>query len=116
MKITIKPTFDAFGDAKKFFVDAKDANGDDTKIMVRLRSSCVVVTTAYGERVAFSKTNRGESYRDSRGKKVEKKNEWGDKVVRITKLYLSENEVKAELHRLLDDMHEADRAFYALQV
>ena len=113
---TIKPKFEMFSDAKRFFIDAKGDDGEDTKMMIRLRSSCVVITTQYGDKVAFTKTNRGENYRDSRGKKVEKKDAWGEKITKIVPLMITESQVKDELRRLLDDAYEAQRAFDALQV
>lgn len=112
----IIPTFESFCDTKKFFVETTDENGDKAKVPVRLRSACVVITTAFGEKVAFAKTNRGSNYRDSRGKKTERKNDWGDTIVNIRQLMLSEGDCKAEIYRLLDNDALASQAFQALQV
>lgn len=114
---TTTPNFVVHADAKRFFVDVKtDSDEKDGKMMINLRSACVVVTTAFGDSVAFTKTNRGQNYRDSRGKKTERKNEWGDKIVRISPLMISESEVRGELNRLLGDSQKANDAFRALQV
>ena len=109
------PKFESFADAKRFFVDVKDANGDDSKMMVRLSTACVVVTTEYGDKVAFYKTSRGKQYRDSRGKKVQRKDSWGNVETRLAPLMISESEVKDELARLLQDNWAAQQAFLALQ-
>lgn len=90
------PSFDAFADAKRFFIENKD--GD--KFPMRFIRATVVVTSAYGDKVAFAKTSRGSTYRDSR---TPKKN-------------ISEAECRSELMRLLDDSHMADRAFLTLCV
>jgi hypothetical protein len=110
------PSFETFADASRFFVDVKNENGEDGKMMINLRKSCVVVTTASGDKVAFMKTNRGKTYRDSRGKKVTKKSDWGDKETIIRPLMISAEEVQSELKRLLDDSWMAEQAFRALQV
>jgi hypothetical protein len=115
-----KPTFEVFSDASRFFVDTKDENGETKKKMVVLRKACVVIsiTNAKGEvdKVAFMKTNRGQNYRDSRGRKCVKKHDNGDTEIVIRPLMIGENEVKSELERMLDDRYEAERAFQALQV
>jgi DNA-binding sugar fermentation-stimulating protein len=106
-----------FADAKRFFVDVKTTGEEkDGKMMVNLRTACVVVTTQYGDKVAFTKSNRGKQYRDSRGKKTQSKNSWGDVETKLSPLMISETEVKSELERLLGSSHEAYRAFQALQV
>ncbi len=92
-----------------------DDMGEEAKIMSRLSVACVVVTTQYGDKVAFTKTNKGQNYRDSRGKKVTKKNEYGDKETILRPLMITEDEVRAELLRLLDCSATASQAFYALQ-
>ena len=113
------PTFESFADAKKFFYDVKnDAGEKEGKRMGCLRTACVVVTTQFGDKVAFMKTsaNRSGTYRDSRGKKTEKKNEWGDKVVGIAPLMITGDELRDELSRLLGCDYMAADAFRALQV
>ena len=112
----ITPSFQSHSDAKRFLVDKLDENGDkDGCIPISLNVSCVVITTAFGDTVAFTKTNRGKNYRDSRGKKTVAKNSYGEKTETIRPLFISESEVKAELIRLLDDNYLAEQAFNALQ-
>lgn len=112
-------TFESFADAKKFFYDVKNEAGEkEGKRMGSLRTACVVITTPFGDKVAFMKTsaNRSGTYRDSRGKKTEKKNEWGEKIVGIAPLMITGDELKAELSRLLGCDSMAYEAFRALQV
>ena len=110
MKTT--PSFDAYEDAKKFFYE--DDEGE--RHIARLLRATVVVTTASGGKVAFGKSNRGENYQDSRGKKVTKTDEWGEKTTVIRKLMISADECRSELHRLLCDDNLAAEAWSALQV
>lgn len=113
------PSFESFADAKKFFYDVKNADGEkEGKKMGCLRTACVVVTTTFGDKVAFMKTsaNRSGTYRDSRGKKTEKKNEWGDKIIGISPLMITGDELKGELSRLLGCDFMAAEAYRALQV
>lgn len=119
MTTTARRTWEGFQDSSKFFADATDkVTGDDITIMIRLTKSCVVVSIPLAngkvDKVAFMKTSRSKMYRDSRGKRTEKKDEWGNKVVGIAPLMISEAEVKAELLRLLEDSYEAEMAFRAL--
>lgn len=104
----------------RFFVDGVDENGDETKRMVCLRRAMVIVSVPFKngnvEKVAFSKTNRGENYRDSRGKKVETKDAWGNKVVKMRPLMITGAECRSELSRMLDDESLAADAWRALQV
>lgn len=113
---TIQPSFQTHSDASKFFIDVKNVDGEDGKMMVNLRKATVVVTTMYGDKVAFYKTNRGQNYRDSRGKKVSRKNAYGDVETIIRPHMIGRDEVMSELHRLLDSPSLAMAAFNALQV
>ncbi len=115
---TAKPTFEVFEENRKFFVDSVDEDGKAKKRMIKLRKVCVVVSVPYGngcDRVSFTKTNRGQNFNDSRGKKVTKMTDDGP-VTLIRPLMISESEVKSELHRLIGDPSEASKAFIALNV
>jgi len=116
MKTIIQPSFQTHSDASKFFIDIVSDEGEDGKMMVNLRKATVVVTTTYGDKVAFYKTNRGQNYRDSRGRKVSRKNEWGDVETFTRPLMIGPDEVMSELTRLLDSPSLAMEAFNALQV
>jgi len=111
-------SFEAFQSDAKFFVDAIDENGDAEKRIVRVKKACVVISIPYDggcDFVAFMKTNRGENYRDSRGKKVTKQTNDGPITI-IRPLMIGENEVKSELQRLLRCSDLAGDAFAQLQV
>ncbi len=95
------PTFTADVNEGKFFADVFDDEGEVAgRKMIRFVRAVVVVTTAYNDKVAFCKSNRGRTYRDSR---TPKKNISGDECL-------------SELHRLLDDKWNAQQAFQQLQV
>ena len=108
-----RATFDGWIDDPKMFM-VENAEGDTFPI--RFIKAHVVVTTAAGDKVAFGKTSRGQNYWDSRGKKVKKKNEWGDETTVVRPLMISESEVRSELERLLGDRWEAARAMQLLSV
>lgn len=114
-----KATFESIADVSRFFVDVKADDGSDKKKMIVLRKACVVVSiplkNGSTDKVAFMKTNRGENYRDSRGRKVTKTKDDGEVETVIRPLMISESEVKSELIRLLDPQSAVD-AFKALQV
>lgn len=121
-KRTARPSWTVELDAKKFFIDVQNDDGGTEKRLMRLETAVLVITlpypTGHVERVAFMKSSRGKNFRDSRGKKVDRKpkNDFGDKTTGLAPLYLSADECQAELTRLLDDSWEAARAFDALNV
>ena len=98
------PTYETHSDVKKFFYEGTDDDGLAVKRMSQLRKSCVVVSVpclnGTVSKVAFMKTSRSKTYRDSRER---------------TKR-LNEREVFDELNRLLRDPAEAYNAFRSLNV
>lgn len=88
-------------DSTKFFYDAVNDDGDIEKRMGRLKRAVVVVTFNFAngksEKIAFIKTNRGKTYRDSRTPNTN----------------ISESDFIAEFTRWFDS-YEASRAVQAL--
>lgn len=115
-----RPTWESTFDAKRFFKDIQMPSGETETRMIRVTTAAVIVSiplrSGSVEKVAFMKSNRGKQYRDSRGRKVSsKRSEFGDGTeTHLAPAYLSADECKAELVRLLDDSWEADKAFRAL--
>jgi hypothetical protein len=108
-----RPTFTAeIDDPKMFMIENKDGE----TFPIRFIKALVIVTTASGERVAFGKNSRGQNFWDSRGKQVRVKDDWDNVTFQKRPLMITENEVQAELERLLDDRWEATRAFRMLNV
>jgi hypothetical protein len=89
----MEPTYESINERKRFFVE----NTEGDKFPVSIRKGTVVVTTGGGGKVAFTKTNRSNFFRDSRDGKM-----------------ISDHEVKSELRRMLDSQEKADAAFLAL--
>lgn len=123
MTATNRPTWESSTEAKRFFKDVEMPSGETETRMIRFIRNVVIVSVPLKngsvEKIAFMKSNRGKQYRDSRGRKVtsKAKGDFSDgSETRIAPLMISEAEVKAELHRLLDDSWEAEQAFRALQV
>lgn len=87
-----EPCFYTGTEVKTMMIESAD--GD--KFPVKYIRQTVTVITMFGDAVAFVKTNRGSKFEDSRGGK------------------LSEDEVKSELLRLLDNKYKADSAFMCL--
>ena len=98
------PTYEAFCNTSRFFVDMKDEDGELGKVPVSLIRAVVVVSvpypSGYVSKVAFAKTNRGQTFRDSR---TPKKNITGQECL-------------AELQRMLQSPDEGERAFQTLNV
>jgi hypothetical protein len=102
------PSYESISDVKKFFYDIEDEEGGTTKHMGRLKRNAVVVTSAYGDKVAFMKTNRSKLIRDSRCQKVKARDSWGNTVERLRPTMLTEADCRAELVRLLESESDAD--------
>ncbi|CAK9251249.1 unnamed protein product [Sphagnum jensenii] len=112
-----RPTWEQTYDAGKFFIDVEDADGNVGKMMMKIIRAAVIVTSAFGDKVAFTKSNRGKTFLDSRmSQRKDKKDSWGEKTVVKERQRLNAVQLMEELERLLDDKYEAERAFYALQV
>jgi hypothetical protein len=88
-----RATFATGIESKLFIIE--NERGD--KIPIRYVQMTVEVTTAYGDTVTFTKSNRSRNFGDSREKKA-----------------ISEQEVKSELARLLDTKEDAEAAFQVL--
>lgn len=105
-------------DTTKFSYLAKDESGNETRRGGLMRKCIVVVSipTLRGttDKVAFIKTSRSKTYKDSRGKKIVKTDEWGEKTERIGESRLDHATILAEFTRWLG-ASEADRALQALQ-
>ena len=103
------PSYVSGVDVKRFFYTAKDEFGDEETRPCRFVRSTVVVTTSDGDKVAFYKSNRSKTFGDSRGRKVTKKDEWGNVDTIIRPLKISDEECLSELRRMLCDDALADR-------
>lgn len=94
------PSYVASAESKKFIVES-GSEDDKQRFMMRIFKAEVIVTTMFGDKVSFSKTNRSKSWRDSR----EKPNK-----------QISKHEVISELRRLLDNETLAEKAFQEINV
>ena len=98
------PSYESFCNASRFFVEMKDDDGELVKIPVSLIRATVVVSVpcANGQiaKVAFAKTNRGQTFRDSRSPK---KN-------------ITAAECLSELKRMLQSNNDGEMAFQTLNV
>lgn len=92
-------TFQANLDQSRFFAPIKTEDGEK-RIPITYLKAMVIITTKWGDKVVFTKSNRGKSWRDSR----------------TPKKTLSEYELKDELTRLLDCKEDAEKAFNCLNV
>lgn len=88
----VTPSFAKFFTEKKFYFK-KMVEGKEKTFPMRLSKKQIVVTTAYGETVSFSISNRSKSFTDSRQKKK-----------------IESHELKSELTRLLVDKTVANQA------
>jgi hypothetical protein len=89
-------TFEAHSDAKKFYAH-REVDGVDESFPIRFQRNMVIVKTKWGN-VVFTKTNRGQSFTDSREPKKR----------------IGAHEIKSELERLLDTKEQAEQAFQHL--
>ena len=98
------PSYESFCNASRFFVEMKDDDGELGKIPVSLIRAVVIVSipclNGQVSKVAFMKTNRGQTFRDSRSPK---KNITGQECL-------------AELQRMLQSNSEGELAFQTLNV
>jgi hypothetical protein len=107
------PTFEAHLDEpKKFFIETKDGE----TIPVRLLRATVTITTAYGDKVMFAKSNRGRTVLDCRPERVLSRDDWGNTVVKLRAKRIPEDECVSEMGRLLDSTWEGQRAWQMLNV
>ena len=91
-------TYTSQVDRKRFYVTKESEDGNET-FPITLIKGMVIITTKWGDKIVFTKTNRGANYRDSREPKKS----------------FSELEIKSELSRLLDTEEQAEQAFNSLK-
>lgn len=96
MVITIMASYENHLDRKRFYA----TNQDDETFPITFKRATVIIRTKWGVSVAFTKSNRGQYFHDSREPKKA----------------LTGVEVLAELERMLDTKADAAAAYQHLLI